>query len=491
MKNKFTIIHLSDLHFNNKQKTSDKFDELVNGLRKFYNEYDTPKPRIAVISGDLVDCSKKVNYEIAHNKINFLLKEKLVNDYIVSPGNHDIKLFKGLFLRRNLFNDYYDKDEIILRREKLHLIRIDSTNAALAKGSISNTEFNKLSEKINLTVSKHLKGELPDLIKILTLHHHPLPIVEGEGKKLFNLINIDPMLSLNQSAKLLKDCSDYGISIILHGHVHANGLTKYTIENPKRQTGNDGKTWSSVYIIGCRSSMGSTESGFNVLTFNINNRKKFVRLWRFKRNFNTTSYNIDPNDCPDGTILRLDVNNNRNLNESVEASILEAIENNNLKGDKLSEIIHDLFNRHDFFITDDEINNDTLNQVLYCYKSVKKLIEKYIIENNNQYSDVLEMLNNLVKHISHDIFKYKDHIINEAWKNSYSSYNLFISKIREKVAKDQISIENYNKRKHQKLLRKLSDKLYEVHQNNYYETIGDYNDDNRKSIEQKLFIEKQ
>lgn len=186
-----TLIHISDIHFNNKTKET-KLNKIKNAIIK-------QNPNYIVISGDTIDSPKEANHDNIEFLISFL--KDLANKYkiIISLGNHDIfKEEDYIFFEKlnkidniHVLNNSYYKDKSIY-----------ITGFTLPTNYYYNLE-NQESEEVLLKYlenHKNLANNLPDSIPKIGLIHSPIKLTEE---------------------KVINKLKEY--DVLLSGHTH-NGL---------------------------------------------------------------------------------------------------------------------------------------------------------------------------------------------------------------------------------------------------------------------------
>ncbi len=183
------IIQLSDIHFGEKTFSQDLKNNL---LIQITNE----NPDLIIVSGDITTQGYKTEYNDA---VIFLDELKSITDTHVIPGNHDA---------RNVGMLHFEK--LIGRRKFLHvdndggfaIVGLDSSQPDLNDGQIGIDQLEWVTEKLD---------EIPkDMCKIVTFHHHLLPIPQAGRER-----NI-----LLDSGDLLRVFIDSGVDFVLNGHKH-------------------------------------------------------------------------------------------------------------------------------------------------------------------------------------------------------------------------------------------------------------------------------
>jgi 3',5'-cyclic AMP phosphodiesterase CpdA len=222
------IIQLSDIHFGEKTFSHDLKNNLIKQLA---NE----NPDLIIISGDITTNGYLHEYEDASI---FLEEIKSVSDSYIIPGNHDA---------RNVGLVHFER--FIGNRKFIHLDK----NAGFAIVGLDSSEPDINDGQIGADQLEWLKNELSnipsDFCKIVTFHHHLLPIPQTGRER-----NI-----LLDSGDLLRIFADYGVDFILNGHKHVPNV--WMVE--KMVTLNSGTATT-------RKLRGNTHPSYNELLINDN-----------------------------------------------------------------------------------------------------------------------------------------------------------------------------------------------------------------------------
>jgi hypothetical protein len=87
----------------------------------------------------------------------------------------------------------------------------------------------EMSEALRDEVKANPKNEAQEYdsasLRILALHHYPLALPEGEGKKVYGVPD-EPFMYMVSSATFLDAAMSIDVSVILHGHRHVTGLAR-------------------------------------------------------------------------------------------------------------------------------------------------------------------------------------------------------------------------------------------------------------------------
>ena len=196
------IAQISDLHFTAQTNHDDfEWQALSVDLKSLETKVD-----LLVVTGDLIDGGfsgiwKRDEASQALNNVCDYLK-KLCQDLgldpqerlVVVPGNHDYRL-KGLIRRRvqserfvNVFKDYYRP--VLIPSLGICVFVLDSNalekGINLATGLVEKKDLVAFSDFLKQLRDKRAE-ELNSCVKIVLLHHHPMPIAATERGGLLDL----------------------------------------------------------------------------------------------------------------------------------------------------------------------------------------------------------------------------------------------------------------------------------------------------------------
>ncbi|MGB4611395.1 MAG: metallophosphoesterase [Methanothermobacter thermautotrophicus] len=181
------IAQISDVHFGEKNFS----DQLRKNL---LHQLENENPDLIIVSGDLTTEGYSHEYELAAAFVDEL--RTITSTYTI-PGNHDA---------RNVGLIHFEK--LIGRRKFVHhdsefaVIGLDSSEPDINDGQIGMDQLDRLGKELE---------RVPDhLCKIVTFHHHLLPIPNTGRER-----NI-----LLDSGDLLKLLKEYGVDFVLNGHKH-------------------------------------------------------------------------------------------------------------------------------------------------------------------------------------------------------------------------------------------------------------------------------
>ncbi|ESY64004.1 phosphohydrolase [Mesorhizobium sp. LNHC252B00] len=274
MRQPFVIAHTSDLHLDGKGGRLSATGPLLSALTTRMKEFSDVPAKILLVTGDLVETPDKQSMQEADQFLKTVSEKAIFTDVVIIAGNHDVKA-KGLIGWKD---DFYDRFKAprttdTIRRGGLELVLLDSNRGLLAKGHVPATSYDEMVENA-ADISEILRNEIrtgPDdrdgpTIRVLALHHHPLPLPEGEGKKVYGIPD-EPFMYMVSSATFLDAAMSLDVSLILHGHRHVTGLTRYSVPSRTFEAGRSENFWRTVYVLSCPSSTGADcDAGFNIIT---------------------------------------------------------------------------------------------------------------------------------------------------------------------------------------------------------------------------------
>lgn len=283
------LLWLSDLHFS---KGHHAFSNTVGSNNSLFNVLKSKLEAIsfnnfskALISGDFTFKSSDEEFKSAEEFCEQLSSCYAISgsSLVICPGNHDMMYAK---------EEYKDDDPVVLTFDaaKENYIKFYEK----VRGVTANKYFNTVQrfvtsngvmvEMISLNTcilqqdSKHFRGmgfagndqlrelskilkqtEKMNTVRILTMHHHLLPVIYSEKPQ------VNPMYSiLLDSEAISQFCLDNKISIILHGHTHKDYYSEMT-----RKIKKDRKELKrTIYIVG----LGSAGAVREDLTIGANNQ---------------------------------------------------------------------------------------------------------------------------------------------------------------------------------------------------------------------------
>src|SRR3954468_20905533 len=286
MDRSFVIAQISDLHLDGSGRLIATIEALSAAIRDKMAGFEDVPDRILLITGDLVDDPTPRALDEALAVIASFRQTGLFTDIQAVAGNHDVKrpsqrggrhdVYDYLHLPRTSKSVYY-------RQAGLDLVLLDSNRASLttlASDNVGQSAYNAMvSDSARLSVE--LAGSLgsggraeyaepvENLVRVLALHHHPLPQATGEGKRFLGVPD-EPLMYLAAPATFLEAATSLNVDLVLHGHRHVEGLTRYSIPNPRATRSEGGEAfWRTIYVLSCPSSTGQAgdDAGFNIVHF--------------------------------------------------------------------------------------------------------------------------------------------------------------------------------------------------------------------------------
>ncbi|WP_246775093.1 metallophosphoesterase family protein [Bradyrhizobium diazoefficiens] len=284
MDRSFVIAHISDLHLDGSGRLLATIEALSVAIRKALADVADVPDRILLITGDLVDAPTPRALDEALAVIATFRQTGLFTDIQAVAGNHDVKRPSQRAGRHDIY-DYLHlprtSKSIYYRQAGLDLLLLDSNRASITKlaSGIENTYHALVADSARLSVE--LAGSMgsagradyaepaENLVRVLALHHHPLPQATGEGKRFLGAPD-EPLMYLAAPATFLEAATSLNVNLVLHGHRHVEGLTRYSIPDPRAARGGGGEAfWRTIYVLSCPSSTGQAgdDAGFNIVHF--------------------------------------------------------------------------------------------------------------------------------------------------------------------------------------------------------------------------------
>ncbi|SFO47978.1 3',5'-cyclic AMP phosphodiesterase CpdA [Bradyrhizobium sp. Ghvi] len=285
MDRSFVIAQISDLHLDGSGRLLATIDRLTVALRERMAAFAEVPDRILLITGDIVNDPTPSALDEALAVIAALRQTGLFTDIQAVAGNHDLKRPS----QRGGRHDAYDylrlprtSKSVYYRQAGLDLVLLDSNNAsltALAGGNGDERTYQAMVAQ-SARLSVELAGSIGSagragysepaekLVRVLALHHHPLPQATGEGKRFLGVPD-EPLMYLAAPATLLEAATSLNVTLILHGHRHVEGLSRYSIPDPRATWSGGEDFWRTIYVLSCPSSTGhgGDDAGFNIIHF--------------------------------------------------------------------------------------------------------------------------------------------------------------------------------------------------------------------------------
>jgi hypothetical protein len=370
MDRSFVIAQISDLHLDGSGRLSSTVEALSAALRERMAAFASISDRILLITGDLVNDPTPRALDEVLALIASLRQSGLFTDIQAIAGNHDVKrasrhtgrhdVYDYLHLPRTSRSVYY-------RQSGLDLVLLDSNRASLttlANSKIDESTYNAMVAQ-SAGLSVELAGSLgaagradyaepvENLVRVLAMHHHPLPQATGEGKRFLGIPD-EPLMYLAAPATFLEAATSLNVNLVLHGHRHVEGLARYSIPDPRATRGEGGEDfWRTIYVLCCPSStgQGGDDAGFNIIHFGpssdaVGARYRFA-ITRYSRPRNDGAFRLLDSNLPDG-IISLPAGRDFARDPAVQVAI-EIASCAALKRDQLLAVVGRLLARRAFY----------------------------------------------------------------------------------------------------------------------------------------------
>lgn len=242
---KTTLLHLTDLHFGDDlSKSLSVVDFSFNDIAKLIAETiitEHPCNRLMIaLGGDITNKAAQKKYQYAHEFLG-TLKSTLKGielDYILCPGNHDIEtesenwfgnfnVFSGEVTRTQNFIFTPSNTCVLYEKDNNSYVVINSLYHGNHKFGLIDTK--SLEEK--LKIAKHKA--------VVLTHHHLIPILK------------DDTSTTRNSYDMLRLCHNYGVELIIHGHIHSSFKISYGDADKKTD------------IVGCGATLPVIRTNYN------------------------------------------------------------------------------------------------------------------------------------------------------------------------------------------------------------------------------------
>lgn len=201
-----TLLHLSDLHFGRVD------DALLEPLRAFAQQL---APDLVVVSGDLTQRARTVQFEQARRFLDTLPRPQ-----IVVPGNHDVPLH-DVFSR---FTRPLEKFHRLITDERwpsyvdqeIGVLGIDTARSLTFKnGRINENQIAQVRAAF---------GAMPPQVTRVVVSHHPFDLPDaGDARDL-----------VGRARLAMATFASCGVDLLLAGHLHTSQVgdtaTRYPIE---------------------------------------------------------------------------------------------------------------------------------------------------------------------------------------------------------------------------------------------------------------------
>lgn len=183
------VIQISDVHFGD-----DTFSEELKS--KLISQIESANPDLLIFAGDLTASGYFHEYEEAAAFVDQL--RSITNTHII-PGNHDARNV-GLIHFKDMIGErkFVHVDE----GSKFTIIGLDSSQADVSHGQLGRDQLDWLKKEL---------AKIPDdMAKVVTFHHHIIPIPQTGRER-----NI-----LLDSGDLMHILTENGVDFVLNGHKH-------------------------------------------------------------------------------------------------------------------------------------------------------------------------------------------------------------------------------------------------------------------------------
>jgi len=369
MDRSFVIAQISDLHLDGSGRLLPIIEALTAALRERMADFADVPDRVLLITGDIVDDPTPRSLEEAVAVIASFRQTGLFSDIQAVAGNHDAKrpsqrggrhdAYDYLHLPRTSKNVYY-------RQAGLDLMLLDSNSAsltALASGNVDEHAYHAVVAQ-SARLSVELAGAFgssgradysepaENLVRVLALHHHPLPQATGEGKRFLGAAD-EPLMYLAAPATFLEAATSLNVTMVLHGHRHVEGLTRYSIPDPRATRSGGADFWRTIYVLSCPSStgQGGDDAGFNIVHFgpmsDAGNSEHGFAIARYSRPRNDGGFRLLDSNLPGG-IIWLPAQRDYSRDPAVQSAI-EIASIATLKRDQVAALARRLLMRRAFY----------------------------------------------------------------------------------------------------------------------------------------------
>ncbi|WGD51897.1 metallophosphoesterase [Bradyrhizobium sp. CB1650] len=398
MDRSFVIAQISDLHLDGSGRLLPTIEALGAALGERMAEFSAVPDRILLLTGDLVDDPMPRALDEALAVIASFRQSGLFTDIQAIAGNHDVKRSS----QRRGRHDAYDylhlprtSKSIYYRQSGLDLVLLDSNTAsqtALADAALDESTYNAMVAR-SARLSVELAGRLgsagrvdyaepaENLVRVLALHHHPLPQATGEGKRFLGVPD-EPLMYLAAPATFLEAATSLNANLILHGHRHVEGLARYSIPDPRAtRSEGDEEFWRTIYVLSCPSStgQGGDDAGFNIIHFapspGAGSPHYRFAIARYSRPRNDGAFRPLDSNLPDG-IIKLPAGRDFSRDPAIQSAI-EIASSATLKLDLLVALARRLLARRAFYDDGEQDWADALYTYLVTSKAWDDLDGKF------------------------------------------------------------------------------------------------------------------
>jgi 3',5'-cyclic-AMP phosphodiesterase len=343
MDRSFVIVQISDLHLDGSGRLLGTIEALTAAIREGMAAFSGLPDRILLITGDLVQEPTPRALGEALAVIAAFRQSGLFTDIQAVAGNRDLRR-PGQRAGRHDAYDYLHlprtSKSVYYRQAGLDLLLLDSNRACLtmSDGVAVDPSAYRATIADSARLSVELAGGLggagradyaepaENLVRVLALHHHPLPQATGEAKRFLGVPD-EPLMYLAAPATFLEAATSLGVDLVLHGHRHVEGLTRYSIPDPRaaRSEGQEA-FWRMIYLLSCPSSTGQAgdDAGFNLIHFGpmleADRAAHGFSVTRYSRPRDEATFGLLDSNLPQG-IIRLRAQRDFARDPAVQAAI--------------------------------------------------------------------------------------------------------------------------------------------------------------------------
>lgn len=190
-----TILHISDIHFG-----PHYLPDVGEALLRTAAAID---PDLIVASGDFTMRARREQFADARAFLDRLPRKPVV----VTPGNHDIplyRIFERIFSPVALYREYIsDELDTVLYRDDAVIVSLDSTSPlrSITNGRLSRRQLDFAADAFRAA---------PDgAARIVVTHHNLAPAPDFDGGSV-----------MHGSRRILGRFSAMGVDLVLSGHLH-------------------------------------------------------------------------------------------------------------------------------------------------------------------------------------------------------------------------------------------------------------------------------
>ena len=272
------ILHLSDLHFGNRE-TDSRRGYLKQELSRILPIVDR-----VVVTGDLLD-TPSVEYRAVFDEFRADIEKETKKSVLVIPGNHDVRR-SGIALGGLGRNSEHvldlEWDPVVCDHELQTVFFSFNSNESVdfAKGSVSADQLRRRRSRFRQ--KEGLDQSVSSFMKIALVHHHPYkydtaPVTFSEKIIASIFGSGHRFLAFDNAEHFMRWCAAQGISLVLHGHMHVPHLVKAKIASERKSS-----EASEVSVIGCGSTTGAGNRGmcFDVIFLDPKTKRWSVKFFQ-------------------------------------------------------------------------------------------------------------------------------------------------------------------------------------------------------------------